>query len=227
METRSQVPRTGTTRIPTVSRRTRIVWCSFLLSMTLVIGLLALSDHRAGPGFPAAAAASLVSNTPGLDPIFRTEVPIDPDRWQAIVIHHSGEPAGDPETLRRLHVSRGARSLGYHFVIGNGNGMGNGVVQVGERWIKQEPGWHAVGPDADFYNQKAVAICLVGNGDRRPFTERQTAQLISLVRRLQRELNIPPSAVRLHRDVAGGLTTSPGGHFPTALLDQQVLHPLR
>ena len=67
----------------------------------------------------------------------------------------------------------------------------------------------------------------MGNGDRRPFTDRQTAQLIRLVRRLQQELGIPPSAVRLHRDVAGRLTSSPGRFFPTAVLDQQLLSSLR
>ena len=84
-----------------------------------------------------------------------------------------------------------------------------------------------MGPHQDFYNQHAIAICLVGNGNRRPFSERQTSQLISLVRRLQRELGIPPSAVRLHRDVAANLTTSPGRHFPTGVLDQQLLSSLR
>ena len=195
--------------------------------MTIVVGLLSLSDHRAVPGFPAAAAASLVPTGSATDPIFRTQRPLNRDRWQAIVIHHSGEPAGDPESLRRLHTSRGARTMGYHFVVGNGNGMGNGVVHVGERWIEQVAGWHAVGPQADFYNQHAIAICLVGNGDRRPFSERQAGELTSLVRRLQREFGIPPSAVRLHRDVAGGLTSSPGRHFPAALLDQQLLNPVR
>ncbi len=112
--------------------------------------------------------------------------------------------------------------LGYHFVIGNGNQMGNGVIHVGERWIRQVAGWHAVGPNADFYNDHAIAICLVGNGERREFTDRQIGQLIGLVRRLQRELDIPASAIRLHRDVAGALTSSPGRHFPTAVLDQQL-----
>ena len=84
-----------------------------------------------------------------------------------------------------------------------------------------------MGPYADYYNGHAIAICLVGNGDRRPFSPGQVAQLVSLVRRLQRELGIPASAVRLHRDVAGGLTTSPGRYFPAAELEQQLLDAVR
>ena len=165
--------------------------------------------------------------TSSIDPVFRTDAPLDRDRWQSVIIHHSGELAGNPETIRRLHMANGARMMGYHFVIGNGNQMGDGVIHVGERWIRQLAGWHAVGRDADFYNQHAIAICVVGNGDRRPFTDLQTTQLISLVRRLQRELGILPSAVRLHRDIADGLTSSPGRFFPTTLLDQQLLSSLR
>jgi hypothetical protein len=220
------VPRKDSKRIPRPSRRTRIVWVSFLGSMTAVTGLLALGDRRPGPGFPA-AHASILADSPARDPIFQTSVPLDRSRWQAIVIHHSGEPGGDAESIRRLHLGYGARAMGYHFLLGNGNGMGDGVIHVGERWITQAPGWHTVGPSADYYNQRAIGICLIGNGDRRRFTDRQIAQLISLVRRLQQQLNIPPSAVRLHRDVAPGLTGSPGAHFPSAVLEQQVVNPLR
>ena len=220
------MPRKGTTRPPRLSRRTRIVWGSFLGSMAMVTGLLALSDHRAVRGFPA-AKTSLFADSVVSDPIFRTTQPLDRSRWKGIIIHHSGEPAGNAQSMQRLHLGYGYRSMGYHFLVGNGNGMGDGVVHVGERWIEQASGWHAVGPDAAFHNRHAVAICLMGNGDRRRFTDRQMAQLISLVRRLQRRLNIPPSAVRLHRDVAPGLTNSPGARFPVADLEQQLLNPLR
>ena len=203
-----------------------MVWSCFAASMAMVTGVLALGDRGAVPGYPA-AKASVLAEFEGDDPIFRTEAPLDRSRWRSIVIHHSGEPAGDAESIRRGHLASGARTMGYHFLIGNGNGLGDGAVYVGERWVGQAAGWHAVGPQADFYNQHAIAICLVGNGDRRPFTDRQMSQLVSLVRRLQRQLGIPQSAVRLHRDIAPALTTSPGRDFPTAFLERQLLAPLR
>lgn len=194
----------------------------------MVTAMLALSDRGAVPGFRFPAInPSLVSDTLAPNPVVRTESPLDRNRWKSIIIHHSGELAGNAETIGRLHLENGARMMGYHFVIGNGNQMGNGVIHVGERWIRQLAGWHAVGANADFYNQHAIAICLVGNGDRREFTDLQIEQLVGLVQRLQRELGIPASAVRLHRDVADGLTSSPGRHFPTAVLDQQLLSSLR
>ena len=213
-------------KTPRPTRRTKTVWLSFLASMTMVTGLLTLGDDRGRPGF-AAANPSLFAMPGGRDPIFQTDVPLDGVRWRGIVIHHSGEPAGDAESMRRLHLSHGAQAMGYHFLIGNGNGMGNAVIHVGERWISQTPGWHTVGPRADVSNRHAIGICLVGNGDRRRFTDRQVTQLISLVRRLQREFDIPASAVRLHRDLAPALTSSPGAHFPSAVLEQQLLQRSR
>ncbi|MCH8165726.1 MAG: N-acetylmuramoyl-L-alanine amidase [Planctomycetes bacterium] len=218
--------RTGSSQFPQPSLRAKIVWSSFLASMTLMAGLLALGDHRARPGFPA-THTGLIGDSPALDPIFRIDAPLDRSRWKGIIIHHSGEPAGDAESMRRLYLAYGFEGMGYHFLIGNGNGMGDGVIHVGERWVKQLPGAHARGAQAQYHNQHSIGLCLIGNGNRRPLTDRQMTQLISLVRRLQRELNIPASAVRLHRDVAPGSTDSPGEYFPAAQLEQQLLNPLR
>ena len=138
------------------------------------------------------------------------------------MIHHSGQPAGDAASLRELHMSWGLQGLGHHFVVGNGRGMGAGDVYVGERWINQQPGAHTVGANGDAHNQRSVGICLVGNGDRRPFADEQIESVISLVRRLQRELGIPADRVFLHNDVAAE-TTSPGRFFPVARLREQLL----
>ncbi len=220
------VARKGSSPKSAPMRRSQIVWLCFGAAMTAVTGLLALGDHTARPGF-AATKTTWIEPLPARDPIFRLDRPLDRGRFGSIIIHDSGEPAGDAESIRRLHVDHGYRMMGFHFLIGNGNGMGDGALHVGERWIRQLPGWHTVGPQADEYNAHAVAICLVGNGDRRPPTQRQLAALISLVRRLQSELRIPASGVRLHRDVAGGLTGSPGRFFPAARLQQQLLDPMR
>ena len=113
--------------------------------------------------------------------------------------------------------------MGYHFLIGNGNGLGDGVTHVGDRWVNQQPGAHCVGPDGDYHNQRSIGIALIGNGNRRPFTDRQITELIRLVQQLQRELNLPASAVQLHRDVARDLTSSPGEFFPVGQFEQRLL----
>ncbi|HRP64026.1 MAG TPA: peptidoglycan recognition family protein [Phycisphaerales bacterium] len=215
---------TKTSRFSAPSKRTQVVWGCFVGAITLVGGLLALSDHKAQPGFLATSLSTYPER--GIaDPIFQIAAPLDRTRWKSIVIHDLGAPAGDAESVHRRHVSFGYQGLGYHFLIGNGNGLGDGVVHAGYRWNDQLPGAHALGDAADWHNQHSISICLIGNGDRRPFTDRQIAHLTNLVQRLQRELNIPASSVYLHRDIAEGMTpaiTSPGRYFPAAQLREQL-----
>ena len=49
-------------------------------------------------------------------------------QWKYVVIHHSASGTGNAETFDKLHrEKRGwVNGLGYDFVIGNGNGSGNG-----------------------------------------------------------------------------------------------------
>ncbi len=219
------MPRNGSTqqRSPGPSRRTRVVWVSFLTAITVVTGLLAAGDRRSGGRGYLVVATSLPPDALTLNPIFRNAAPLDRKRWRGIVIHHSGAPAGDAASMRRRHLDFGYRSMGYHFLIGNGNRLGDGVIHVGDRWVNQQPGAHCIGPDGDDYNEHAIGIALIGNGNRRPFTDRQITELIRLVQQLQRELNLPASAVQLHRDVARNLTSSPGEFFPVGQFERQLL----
>ena len=149
------------------TRRTKIVWASFGSAMTLVTGLLILAEGNADGGsdvgvpraFVAAAPAGVEMSAGPLEP---RDAAFDASRWTSIVIHHTGSPAGDPETIERQHVSNGYASLGYHFVIGNGHGFGDGAVFVGPRWNRQEPGAHVAGANGARLNEHAIGICLVG-----------------------------------------------------------------
>lgn len=217
-------------------RRTTAVWASFAAAMTAVTGLLLLGDDGA-PASYAAVSPTLV-NLQGADrpsSIEPREAEADRTRWRAIVIHHSGTPAGDASSIERVHLSQGLTGLGYHFIVGNGQGLGDGMVHVGYRWNRQLPGAHVAArvddapgvarasfgaSDAELFNRHSIGICLVGNGNRRSFTDRQMRELVSLVRALQDEFGIPASAVRLHSDLSG--LDSPGRHFPVAEFESQL-----
>ncbi len=203
------------------SRRTQVVLGSFCLAMTAAFALLAFDAPTPVRGFPLTSITPLDDQASGNDPIFATSAPVE-DAWDAIVIHHLGDPFGTPESIHRQHLSWGYQGLGYHFVIGNGNGLADGEVHVGYRWEGQLPGAHVVGEAGRSLNATAIGICLVGNGDNRPFSELQIRHLSRLVQRLQRELNIPRDRVLLHRDVAEGVQ-SPGSLFPVAEFQHQLL----
>jgi hypothetical protein len=200
------------------------VWVIFLIAMSGVTGLLMLQGGQAriAGGFVLTSIDTIGDRVEDSDAIFRLSQQLDRNRWTGIVIHDLGEPAGDAESVTRKHMKLGLHGLGYHFLIGNGNGLGDGVVHVGFRWDQQLPGAHALGSSGDHHNQHSISICLIGNGERRAFTDQQFTQLVRLVQQLQAKLNIPAAKVWLHRDLAPS-TKSPGRYFPAARFHEQLL----
>jgi hypothetical protein len=194
------------------------------MAMTGVGGLLfVLSGGRPGPSGEGLTLTPLMATVgpSTLESIYQTPVPVADGRWLSIVIHDSGRAADSPDTLEAEARARKLKGLGYHFVIGNGNGMEDGELHIGARWLKQVPGAHASGADADWYNLNAVGICLVGDGDRQRFTPAQMERLSQLVDSLCHELKVDPAKVVLHRDIAR--TTSPGRLFPESAFRSAIV----
>ena len=200
--------------------RTQLVWFSFFAAMTLVAGLFGLGESGLGSGFLVATNLTALDSQRAGDSLIPAETVAR--EWSGIVIHHLGLPAANVDRVHRLHLSYGCHGLGYHFLIGNGSGLRDGSIFVGYRWKGQLPGAHVAGPHGDAHNRRSVGICLIGNGDRRPFTERQVSSLVALVRRLQKELDLPAEAVYLHNELAP-TARGPGRFFPTARFREQLL----
>ena len=200
-------------------RRRRVVWMTLLVAMTGVGGLLAALQGEKSPrldGVALAAAIPAEGPRDSINSIFNTRAPLESGKWLGIVIHDSGSSTGSAASIAAEHEARGLLGLGHHYIIGNGRGADDGELYVGYRWLDQLPGAHAAGPDQDTYNRRYIGICLVGDGDRKPFTDAQMARLVELVGALTTELGIPARNVVLHRDIAA--TTSPGRFFSEATL---------
>jgi hypothetical protein len=133
--------------------------------------------------------------------------------WQAIVIHHSATPAGGAARFDREHREKGWDELGYDFVIGNGTDTGDGVVEVGSRWVKQKVGAHAKTPD-NWYNEHGIGICLVGNFDADRPTPAQMRSVAKLVAFMMKTYRIPADRVIGHGDTKP--TDCPGAHMHVA-----------
>lgn len=172
-----------------------------------------------GLSLPPMVAAAGPSS---IEAIFRTRQALPEDRWQAIVIHHSGSVVGSPETIDAQHKGLRLDGLGYHFVIGNGSGFGDGDIHVGYRWLDQLPGAHVGGEQGAWFNHNAIGICLIGDGRRRPFTDQQARRLVQIVATLAERLDIAPDRIYLHSDLAP--TDSPGRLFPEAAFREQLAH---
>ena len=213
---------TTTDNAMNTTRRTRTVWASLVFSMAAVGALLWGLEGNAKTPAGGVTLTPLMARTgaTSVEAVFRTDASLDADRWQSIVVHHSGSPFGTPESVESEHRAMGLLGLGHHFLIGNGKGLGDGEIHVGQRWLAQQPGAHAGGEKADWHNQHAISICLIGNGDRRAPTHAQLARLVQLTRALARELDVPADRVVLHSDIAG--VTDPGRLFPEAAFREQI-----
>jgi hypothetical protein len=140
--------------------------------------------------------------------------PVRPGRWQYIVVHHSGVDTGTVKGMDHYHrdVRHMENGLAYDFVIGNGSGMGDGEVAVGRRWTLQLDGGHLA---SEAQNKIALGICLVGNFDEHPPTQKEMESLRALVVALMARCDLTPRAVRTHQQINIVRTRCPGSRFPT------------
>lgn len=135
--------------------------------------------------------------------------------WKYIVIHHTASSQGSVESIHEAHLQKKDKSgnpwlgIGYHFVIGNGNGMGDGEIEPTFRWREQMHGAHAGNDD---YNQHGIGVVLVGNFEDAPPSGAQLAAVKRLVGVLRAEYGLSAANVVGHRDVKA--TACPGQHFP-------------
>lgn len=131
--------------------------------------------------------------------------------WKYIVIHHSASASGSAAEFDRFHREKRGweNGLGYHFVIGNGNGTPDGEIEIGNRWVNQINGAHA---GVEEYNHYGIGICLVGNFNESSPTAAQMASLSVLAEYLQNRCHIPSENVIMHRHCRQ--TDCPGRNFP-------------
>lgn len=148
-----------------------------------------------------------------------------PRRWRYIAIHHSGSSIGDIALLRRVHRERQPKDpvdeIPYHFVIGNGNGLGLGEVVATDRWHLGLWGAHLSASNMD-RNFRGIGVCLIGNFEAAEVSELQFQAAVSLTRGLVQRYGISPDRLAPHGRIAGESTLCPGRHFPIDRFRQSV-----
>lgn len=135
--------------------------------------------------------------------------------WKFIVIHHTASASGSVASIHQAHLKNKDKNgkpwlgIGYHFVIGNGHGMGDGEIEPTFRWQEQLQGAHAGVTD---YNQLGIGVCLVGNFEEQQPTPAQLRAVKQLVAVLKADYGISGDRVIGHGEIKS--TECPGKHFP-------------
>lgn len=146
---------------------------------------------------------------------------VEPRKWKYIVIHHSATDGGNAQGMDRYHREERhmENGLAYHFLIGNGNGMRDGEIAIGRRWIEQLNGGHLA---SESLNEQSIGICLVGNFDTDRPTSKQMTSLEQLVEYLMRRCGLEQSALKTHQQINPIHTRCPGRNFPAKEFVRQV-----
>jgi len=136
--------------------------------------------------------------------------------WKYVVIHHSAQPTGGLDAIDHEHRKvLGWQGCGYHFVIGNGTGSPDGQIEVAQRWSNQQHGVHCRDGKDSEVNEYGIGICLVGDLDASPPSERQIEATRFLVDYLTERYRVTSNHVGTHASLANSPTACPGKHFPT------------
>lgn len=141
-------------------------------------------------------------------------IPVRAGRWKYIVIHHSATKSGTIKALDNYHRKkrRMENGLAYHFVIGNGKGIPDGKIEIGNRWKRQIRGGHLA---SEAQNQVAIGICLIGNFESGYPSKEQMDSLYALVEYLRKRAGVPKDKILPHTRINRKPTACPGRHFPT------------
>jgi hypothetical protein len=143
------------------------------------------------------------------------QVPVQLDRWHYIYIHQSKTPGGNANTLDE-GLSDGVAD---HFIIGNGDGLTDGELQISQRWNHQQS---AASPSKTVkVDPDCISICIVGDLDRTAPTQMQLARLGQLVQALQLRCRIPATHVEWVTE-PGSRQAGLGKHFPAASFREQL-----
>jgi murein DD-endopeptidase MepM/ murein hydrolase activator NlpD len=172
---------------------------------TIRIGqVLAIPSPDSGPQSASGPLAPVVAAT--------RSIRVSPNRWNYIVVHHSGIGVGNARSYDGAHRRRGMENgLAYHFVIGNGTSTGDGEIEVGNRWIRQLHGGHVRRQEV---NESGIGICLVGNFQESRPTPRQLESLNALIDWLGREVIRGRWTLAGHKEIDRAHTVCPGRLFP-------------
>ena len=196
----------------------RIVFGLSLFAVLTLTTVLLNAMVRSPMQPDAADTLFAYGNNDSIESIFSISGRMQPGRWQYIYIHHSKTASGNA-----LQMGRNSGGMADHFIIGNGEGLADGELQLSQRWNHQQS---AQNPTESVPLQSGyISICLVGDFDKNPPTPMQWGRLAQLVHALQGRCQIPNNRVQMINDGVNNRPSTPAGigkYFPIEAFHDQL-----
>jgi len=180
----------GTSDIMFQTRNTKIFITALL---SILAGVLILQSLGSAP--PVADAFSL-SNYYRLEPVqsvIASDAQQFRSRWSRISIVYSGTKAGDIDQLCSLWGLTNHQEFNFHFVVCNGFGGADGLIQPTQKWNRQ---WSVTPIPSAGIGQRTIRICVIADGTKILPTELQRKRTEELVEGLSRKFSITPQSIR-------------------------------
>ena len=106
--------------------------------------------------------------------------------WSRIEISYSGTDSGNSARLAAEQGLADELDVNFHFVICNGAGGDDGLIESTEKWLRQRPCLTG----SDWYgSSQTIRICIITGGFR-TLTDSQIKRTAALVETLSRKLDI-------------------------------------
>ncbi|MGC8540989.1 MAG: hypothetical protein ACP5QA_10220 [Phycisphaerae bacterium] len=217
--------KTSSRKVPSAVNHRRVftVLSSLVATLALTAGLLLLLE-----GQPITSAGpymmNLSNSTQNWNSVIRAAGPLRNRRWNYIIVYQSGGLSGNATQLsegkdvggiiKPQHAGNMTQGANFHFVVDNArNGLGNpdGYVQRGLAWQEQLStapyfSWPYLTPHHYSAYANAVGVCIIGDINRKGYSSSQIRSTVSLIKALERRLNISNSCVKLQWEIRGQST---------------------
>jgi len=180
-----------------MSSQPRVVKVLVALLVSMTTGAIVLMVLGSNPPSAGPFCLSTYYRLGSVDRVMESRACQSPDRWTSIQIFFSGTQHGDVRHLASACGLSSPTDLNCHFVICNGVDARDGEIQTTEKWqqqwsIQRTPTWQG--------SDRAIRICLVGDGVSALPTDYQLKRLEMLLEALCRKFHIRADAVYLPRD---------------------------
>ncbi|MHC4280611.1 MAG: hypothetical protein ACYSUJ_10710 [Planctomycetota bacterium] len=146
-----------------IQTRNTKVFLSALLA--ILAGLVLLQSLGTAPRKADAFSLSDFYKLKPVDKVLVSRTQQYRDRWSRINIIFSGTRAGDIDQLSSLSGLRKPEDINYHFVICNGFGGVDGLIQPTEKWQRQ---WSTTPNLNTSSGERIIRICVISDAKNPP-----------------------------------------------------------
>jgi hypothetical protein len=182
-----------------------------ILGISITLGAVILNALGHNPPSAGAFCLSRYNLLGSLEKAILSRADQSHNYWSRIEIQYSNTESGNIEQLAALSNLKSPDHVPYHFIICNGNGGHDGLIQPTEKWQRQSPilvqpsrnRLFLAGPSRNdkqdshyIISEQTIYICVIANSTTSLPTNFQVKRAEELAGELSRKFNIQPGSIK-------------------------------